>query len=77
MAVLRDRNGDTAGPAAKLEDRPARATREAAEPLDVRPSLERRVIEVVERREALRFGGIAFGALPVTRLDRRAPPSFA
>jgi hypothetical protein len=77
MAVLRDRNGDTAGPAAKLEDRPARATREATEPLDVGPSLERRVIEVVERREARRLGGIALSAVPVTGLDRRAPPSLA
>lgn len=77
MAVLRDRNGDPAGAAPKLEDRPAGATREAAEPLDVRPTLERRVIEVVQRREALGFGGLALGALPVTRLGRCAPPSLA
>ena len=74
MAILCDRNGDPAGAAAQLEDRAARATREAAEPLDVRSSFERRVIEVVERREARGLGGIALGALPVTRRGRRAPP---
>ena len=77
MAVLSDRYRDPARTAAELEDRAAGATSETAEPLDVRPSFKRRAVEVVERREALRFGGIAFGALPVTRLDRRAPPSFA
>jgi hypothetical protein len=77
MAVLSDRDRDPARAAAELEDRPAGAASETAEPLDVGPSFKRRAIEVVERREARRFGGIAFGALPVTRLDRRAPPSFA
>jgi len=52
VAVLRDRHGDASGTAAKLEDRSAGSTCEAAEPLDVRPSFERRVIEVVQRREA-------------------------
>jgi hypothetical protein len=49
VTVLRDRNGDPAGPAAEVEDRAAGAPREAAEPLDVRPALERRSVEVIER----------------------------
>src|SRR5437762_1641103 len=75
MTILFDRHRDPAGPAAELEDRPTRSAREAAEPLDVRSSLERRGIEVVERREARGLGRVAFGALPVTRLGHRAPPS--
>ena len=75
VTVLRDRNGDPTGPAAELEDRPAGATREAAEPLDVGPALERRKFQVVERRQARGLRRVAFGALPVTRRGRRAPPS--
>jgi hypothetical protein len=75
MAILRDRNRDPACPAAELEDRAASPAREAAEPLDVRSSFEWRDVEVVERREARGLGRIAFGALPVTRRGRRAPPS--
>src|SRR5206468_9612088 len=70
MAVLSDRNRDPAGPAAELEDRPAGATCQAAEPLDVRSSFEWRGVEVVERREAGGLGLIALSALPVTRRGR-------
>jgi hypothetical protein len=52
VTVLRDRNGDAAGAAAELEDRPARAARETAEPLDVGSALERRGIQVVKGRQA-------------------------
>jgi len=75
MAVLGDRNRDPARPAAELQDRAAGPAREAAEPLDVRSSFEWRAVEVVERREARGLGRIPFGALPVTRAGRRAPPS--
>jgi hypothetical protein len=75
MTLLSDRHGDPAGPTAKLKDRPAGAPREAAEPLDVGSSLERGVIEVVQRGQAGGLGGLAFGALPVTRCGRGEPPS--
>jgi hypothetical protein len=77
MAVLSDRDRDPTRTAAELEDRAAGAARQTAEPLDVRPSFDRRDVEVVQRREARGPGRIAFGALPVTRLGRRAPPSRA
>jgi hypothetical protein len=77
MAVLRDRYRDAACAAAELEDRSAGTAREAFEPLDVRPALERRVIQVVKRREACGLRRIALGALPITRLCRCGPPSRA
>jgi hypothetical protein len=75
MAVLSDRDGDPTRTAAELEDRAAGAAREAGEPLDIRTALERRGVEVVERREAFGLGRIALGSLPVTRRGRSAPPS--
>ncbi|HYU81587.1 MAG TPA: hypothetical protein VFA31_02495 [Candidatus Polarisedimenticolia bacterium] len=77
MPVLRDRDGDPARAAAELEDRPAGATRKAAEPLDVWPALERGVIEVVQRREARGLARVALGTLPITKTCRREPPSPA
>src|SRR5207253_3820283 len=51
MAFLSDWHRDPAGPTAELEDRPAGAPRESAEPLDVGPTLERRDREVVQSGE--------------------------
>src|SRR5207253_9125960 len=75
VPVLGDRHRDPSRTATELEDRPAGAAREAAEPLDVGADLGWRGREVVERRESRRFRGVALGAQPVTRRGRRAPPS--
>ena len=75
MALLRDRYRNSAGAAAELENRSTRPTGKTTEPFDVGSAFERRVVEVVQGREARGLGRVTLGALPVTRRGRYAPPS--